>query len=491
MIASRSRSSFLCVVIALLAGLQTAVADDWERTLISEVMLLEPDDDGFVERGPLDLFIVDGQVTRIESGGTLTAAPGEMKLRGRGRWLIHAPRLAVSGLPTSDELVVAGTSGIGGLHLTEELIGAEGVWSRARMDTTALPARLGAADSAGALPVLAPDFAPTMERLVATRGDAGALLKELSTSIREPLKQPAPAAFLLLSEDPRLMPRTVLDPHAVVLGSEVILRSERLVRLEEAEAFGLLEPLPAPEPRPDPGIWTRRYELIVDGILRGEAWLEVRRFQDGRREASVRSQVAQPIDEVVQARSEWPSGRAELVMTSHGRPVRATARPAAGGQAGTLAVDFRGEPLERSPISLGPEQRFLPHTLLVLIDALSDDIDVAQVTEIIEIELLNRRPGIYQRPRPVIRQLPASKELPPFPERLISYFAQAANNQILSIAPVDAEESPSLVVLDPSGRLLNCLVPTPWGLTEWRAASRNAPIPCKDGAVDSVPDSAH
>ena len=438
-----------------------------DRLLVQGIRILQPGPDGFVESAPVDLLVVDGFVHALEPPGTVVLKPGDMRLRGDGRWLVPAPAFGVQGTVRSFDLVLAGLTGVGGLVIDAAPSKLKALWARAALDTSALPTRLPSGS-----PVLA-SFSPqkdgpfTLEIMASAAGGTGALVDALSKATTARITPGQRAASLLLLEDPRLHPDTVLNPHAVVLGSDVVLRSERLVRVEEAIKAEALPRLSKPtKPAPlEAGDWARRFALVIDGLYRGEAWLEVDQVTPETVRATVRSRVAPPIDEELTATMEWPSGDATLALRSQGRMIEAAATRSDPSKPLTLAISLDGTPIAESPMVLEPGDRFLPHTLLVLLDALRKESEHPP-GRVVELEALDAVPGVYASTR---RQLqdPGSGHRWRLATRELQALGDAPEASI-SLFPIDGQpEEPGILLLDDAQRPILYLLETPWGLLEW------------------------
>ena len=463
----RSARLILLGILVACAALSERVAA-FERLLVQRIRILQPGPDGFTESAPVDLLIEDGLVRSLEPPGTVALGPGDMRLRGEGRWLVPAPAVSVEGTVRSFDLVLAGLSGVGGLVIDAAPPKLKALWARAGLDTSALPARLPAGSTVQVAFSSREDGAFTLENMAAATGGIAVLVDALSKSTSARITPGQRAAGLLLLEDPRLHPETVLNPHAVVLGSDVVLRSERLVRVDEAIKAEALPQLskPGKPASPEAGDWSRRFALVIDGLYRGEAWLEVEQVDLETVRATVRSRVAPPVDEELTATMEWPSGAATLALRSQGRMIEATAVRTDPSKPLTLAISLDGTPLPDSPMVLEPGDRFLPHTLLVLLDALRKDPRSSHQGRVVELEALDAVPGVYASPR---QQVQDPKPGHRWRLELQDLRAQGdAPKGSISLLPIDGQpEAPGILLLDEAQRPVLYLLETPWGLFEW------------------------
>jgi hypothetical protein len=464
-----NRLGFVPVLGILLACLGfTCHASATDRLLIERIRILQPGPDGFIESAAIDVLVEDGIVRSLEPPGTVTLKPGDMRLRGEGRWLVPAPAIGVQGRLQSSDLVLAGLSGVGGLVVSGESAALDALWSRAKLDSSALPVLLPAGSTVQGTCSMASDGALTLENITVADGGVTALVDALSKSIEARITPGKRSASLVLLEDPRLNPDTLLNPHAVVLGSDVILRSERLVRVEEAVKGEALPRLSVPKPSTpiDPNDWTRRFVLVIDGLYRGEAWLEVDQVDATTVRATVRSRVAPPIEEELTATMEWPSGDASLTLRSQGRLIEAKAERSESSMPLELSIALDGTPIAGSPMALEAGDLFLPHTLLVLLDALRKQSDSPDTARIVELEALDAVPGVYASPRRKFQD-PGSEQEFQLDPRSLRDLGSAPHGSI-KVLPVDGEPAePGVLLLDEAQRPVLYLLDTPWGLLEW------------------------
>lgn len=471
----------LGLVPTLAQGSGGGGAIDSDRVLIEQVRLLSPGASGFRTSGPIDLLLEGGHVVLVDPEDPVQLEPGEMRLRGQDRWLIPSPRARVVGVPRSSDLVLAGLSGLGALAVAADPPTLEAVRARAALDTAALPELIRADAQVEGSIVIAPGRGPTLARLAEAVGGARSLLVALSRRVGDPFAPGAPASFLLLTEDPRSVPKALLDPHAVLIGSEVLLKSERVTRLEEARAG---EELPMPEAedlREAAGgggqSWSRRYRLVVDGLERGWALLRVVEAPDGSVDAHVTARVGSPAEETLRATVSWsppvgPDGlrwqrAASVKLRSQGRSMEARTIEGPHGRALQIVLD--GTPLEGGPIDLKPEELVLPHTLLILVDS-ALMAGGSSGGEILEVAFMDGPLEVHRSPRRPLRQVRPGDRLPLDESRLLRQGGASA--ALLRVLPVDEGRSgQALIVLDQARRPLLLLLETPWGYLEWSASS--------------------
>lgn len=486
------------VVPALSAPFDVLVRDD--VVLIEQVHVLRPDGSSFQAAGPVDLLLKDGRVIELGSDLSVDLKPGQMRMRGVNRWLLPAPSARVKGEVRSSDLVVAGLSGLGALAVDMDSKASDSLQARARLDTAALPILLPAdAVVEGAVPDV-PGRAPTLARLAESIGGSDQLLNALSKQADDPYEPGNPVSFIMVSEDPRLNADVLLDPHAVLLGSEVILKSERSIRLEEALAGENLIPVRGDDelealPEDDAQSWSRRYRLIVDGLERGGALLRVREAEDGSVNAEVIAHVGSPVDEQLHAVVSWSAPRSEdgarwqegvsVVLKSQGRVMEA--RSIVNAQGRELEVLLDGNQREGGRIQLDPNDLLLPHTLLVLVDSALMIGDSGE-GEVLELAFMNGPLEIHHSRRMALRALQPEDDLPLREAFLVRLGGPAA--VLLRALPL-GEEDPSvaLIALDDRRRPLLLLLKTPWGYVEWsvleEACPHNGGLPESEKVVEN------
>ena len=479
-VSSRIGPVVLGVCLLLMARVSMGMMSDEDRLLIEQVRVLEPAPEGFVERGPLDLVVDAGVLSIISNDSEVTLKPGQMKLRGRDRWLVPAPRARLARPPSSADLVLAGLSGLGGVIVPPGTAAADVVHARAALDAMALPVLLDEGVLVEGRNPPPAELGPTLRRVVEANGGCEAFLQSLAHSSDRRITPGIRASFLILSKDPRLHPETLLSPHAVVLGSDVILLPERETRLEEARVDEKRASLPSFEPIATPGqvepSLARRYQLTVDGLVRGEALLEIRSLDEGMT-ARVSALTAAPLDETVLAESHWPSGTGRLHLSSQDKRVDAVASTVSDqdGPGLRLAIELDGDLVGGKSIPLQVDDHFLPHTLLMLLDAARSTSGVQTTGRAIEIELMNGFPGVYAAGRRTLRPLRSTDKPPLAPDQLLRLAgAPEATVWVLPSAGEDPDP-PGFVILDEQRVPLFFILKTPWGTVEWAGSGPNAP----------------
>ena len=61
------------------------------RLLVKQVQLLQPSEQGIHPSEPVDVLLVDGKVAAVGTKLDVQLQPGEVMLRGQGKWLLPAP----------------------------------------------------------------------------------------------------------------------------------------------------------------------------------------------------------------------------------------------------------------------------------------------------------------------------------------------------------------------------------------------------------------
>ncbi len=164
-------------------------------------------------------------------------------------------------------------------------------------------------------------------------------------SARMILSIPArPLNFLLLPEDPREHPESISNPDAVLVGGETLLKSERLVRLDEHARF-------------TPDLFSSGdhaassvYEVLIDGIPRDLVRLRITTPGEGRMHLELDGVTTSPITSSTSIRLEWPEGTVTHRATIQNHVFDVSFRSDSSG--GTLVVTRDGEPFPESPIQL-------------------------------------------------------------------------------------------------------------------------------------------
>jgi hypothetical protein len=149
-----------------------------------------------------------------------------------------------------------------------------------------------------------------------------------------------------------------------------------------------------------------------------------------------------------------------LHQVTHGTSI--DARTTDGGT--HLEVSIDGTAVDESPVALGEGDLFLPHTLLVVLDAIRAGDGGA--TRIVGIDFEGGFPAVHWSQRRGVRALVASDELLLKPASLLRLAGQGAA-EVVVLPGSEEAESQAAVVLDRQRRPLLFLVRTPWGTVEW------------------------
>ena len=204
--------------------------------LIESVRLLRSDGETLIASEPTDLIVKDGRVHERGDDLDTKVSPTTLRLRRPDRWLIPSPVAFIEAhydeLIRFDDLIRAGLMGFGELMVEADPEHVEIVRKRALLESEALPIITTRVSKS------APDHALPFDR-IDDLSLSGTVFSDqdnlLGRSVRrsdDPFAPGAPAHFLLLSEDPRIDPGAVERPDAVLVGGEVIFKSERVVRLD-------------------------------------------------------------------------------------------------------------------------------------------------------------------------------------------------------------------------------------------------------------------
>ena len=441
------------------------------RVLVESVQLVRPSTTGLAVTEPVDVLIVDGYISSIGPDLDIDLQPGEVRLRGQDRWLMPSPTIRLIGreLIPSD-LIVAGLSGIGGIVVDDEQSArSDALEARAKLDDGIMASFLPRDSVCDGTLTLRDKSLPTMERLIESSGSAEKLLGAIARRDQDPFSSGKPARFLLVLKDPTTHPETILDPHAVLLDTTYALRSERLVRLEEAVAGVSIPELPTSD---KDGVehslaWSRAYRLVINGLERGRTFLEVYEYPDGSVEAQVRERSAAPLDESIVASVQWPSAHATLRQTTRGVVLEAAARRT--GSQYAMEVALNGTPADESPIVLAESDRFMPHPLLILLDALrAQDGDPRRV---VELDFGTGPLTVHWSQQALARPIQSTDQAWLEVTHIPVLAGGDERADVLVIPSEDPAQPASLVALDGKGRPLAFWVQTPWGILEWSAIS--------------------
>lgn len=447
-----------------------------ERVLVRSVRLLRPGSQGVHESTPVDVLIVDDVIDRIGEDLDVRMLPGEYIVRRPDLRLLPAPtiRILEPGISSSG-LVHAAVLGIGRVELPPGGTDPGALESRVRLDERAVPDIVVAppdaptpdpASGGGRIDHLLEATLPTdpveVRRLLGCLGQAG----------EDPFSRGAEARFLLLEANPWDLPEALSDPHAILQGSTVVLKTERLVLMEELAAFNELDP-----PGSDLLDWPadpaseHLYHVVIAGLPRGYVRVAHWDEPDGGVTVRVAERIAAPIPQSLDACVRWPSGAVECTRRIQDR----TFRLWTDARGGSLQVTLDGRSLTEGPIDLGPRDQFLPHELLGVHEALGDPTG-GEITHVVDVEVAAGPFRLSRSPRPRTRIPPADHPL----LKLItadlgdpSSMVGGAVLQLVSAAPpvdppANGEDDATLTMLLDGGHWPSRMLQvTPWGGVEW------------------------
>lgn len=457
-----------------------------DRVLVQSARLLRPTESGFLESDPIDVLIEDGRVSQVGSGLISHLEPGQIALRRPDLWLLPAPRVLLrTKVPNSSDLIGAGLHGAGVVGVLSDQSSSEELLSRARLDGPGLPI-LEVID-VKAEPVDRPLFDIEVDllselQLPTEAGAVGKLLDSMASRPSDPFLPGAPARFLALDSDPRESPSSLADPFAVVQGSALVLKSERLVRLEELAAFHALQPLVLEELGwPANPSSKRLYQVVIGGLPRG--YVLVASWRDASTDTTtvrVAERIAAPLEEVFEASVQWPKGIVECSWRIQNRRVLLQSQGIGSAGGNQLQITLEKAPLEPMVVALEAQDQFLPHTFLVLFDALADP-SAGVTRRILGVDIFTSPVSVEWSARSVPRTGPFKQSTSP----LLNLCADRAKHRIpsgqLRSLPLGVHDSPDSAesTADPSLGLLFCsganfwpdwlLLETPWGIVEWRS----------------------
>ena len=447
-----------------------------ERILVRSVRLLRPGSHGVHESTPVDVLIVDDVIDRIGADLDVRMLPGEFIVRRPDLRLLPAPtiRILESGISSSG-LVHAAVLGIGRVELPPGGTDPGALESRVRLDERAAPGIVVASTeaptpdwSAGGLPIdhLLRATLPTdpieVRRLLGSLEQAGG----------DPFSRGAEARFLLLEANPWEVPEALSDPHAILQGSTVVLKTERLVLMEELAGFMELDP-----PRSNLPDWPadpaseHLYHVVITGLPRGYVRVAHWDEPDGGVTVRVAERITAPISQSLDACVRWPSGAVECTRRIQDR----TFRLWTDARGGSLHVTLDGRSLSEGPIDLEPGDQFLPHELLGVHEALVDPTGGA-ITHVVDVEVSGGPFRLSRSPRPRPR-------IPPVDHPLLALITAdsggpsslaggGALQLVSSEPPVDpsatGEDDATLTLLLDGGHWPSRMLQvTPWGGVEW------------------------
>lgn len=438
-------------------------SQDDRLILIQSVSLLRPVDGTLVASPPTDLIIRNGLIDEVGDDLSSKVSPSTYRFRRPGRWLLPSPVAYVGDSGSDslhfDDLIHAGLAGFGALVVDADPVHIDIIRKRALLDSKALPDITSRGDMP--LPPHALEFT-SIDEITLFNGktpEKEGVVARSSLHPDDPFHPGAPAHFLLLPEDPREHPESISNPDAVLVGGETLLKSERLVRLDEHARF-----------TPDlfsSGEVDSVYEVLIDGIPRDLVRLRITTPGEGRMHLELDGVTTSPITSSTSIRLEWPEGTVTHRATIQNHVFDVSFRSDSSG--GTLVVTRDGEPFPESPIQLKAGDRYLPDTLLILFDALLDPTQ-GKTRRVVELDIYGGPLRVHWSPRHPLRS--ASSDTAPLASGLtrreLLFLAGAPKGELMTLS--SSEDGPALiwVVLDTKRRLVWALYPSPSGMTEWR-----------------------
>ena len=460
-------------------------ASQIDRVVIQSVRLLRPSGSGLVASDPVDVLIENGRVARVDQELIGLLKPGQMALRGRDLWMLPAPRLLLPGktLAPSD-LVVAGVLGIGTVGAVSDGQSHQHLLSRAQLDEIGLPLleEVSSKDERGSrFELTAPSMAQA--RLPSDQASVEDFLNAIDQRHVDPFMVGSPARFLVLKSDPREQPSSLADPFAVVQGSELILKSQRLVLLEEYAAFLALQPPVANKLNwPSGPSDTRLYTLIIRGLPRGYLLVASWKGPDGSSAVRVAERIAAPLKEDFEATVHWPSGEVDCSWKVQARSFKMHTTSTSDGSGKELHIALNGVPIQEQPITLKPGDQFLPHSMLIAFDALHDPSSGA-TSRLVEVDVMGAPVRIDWSTRIPFKSGSGDLNAGPLNETQIRALGGSGGGhvRVRSITSSEAEGSSNqlpeseVLLLDdqPWPRLM--ILSTPWGIVEW-VSEPSAPL---------------
>ncbi|MEE2680917.1 MAG: hypothetical protein VX641_00940 [Planctomycetota bacterium] len=486
---TRRCSLLLVLVVQPLAASWPADPAAVDRALVCSVRLLKPSGTGLRASQPVDLLIEDGRVARVGQDLIDQLEPGQIALRGRELWMIPAPGLRLSEHPVvSSDLVVAGLLGAGTVCVEAADDLHHHLIERARLDEIGFPMVVGCSEGASTFSGFELDPSVLSEvRLPSDPATVERLLRALDRGSSDPYLPGAPARFLVLESDPREDPSSLSDPFAVIQGNDLILKSERLVLLDEFAAFHALEvPTPKTLGWPDGPTSHRLYTLIVRGLPRG--YVRVARWDqpDGSIVVRVSDRVAAPLTESFDATVSWPSGEVSCTWRVQSRSFTMNAGPAAGSAGQTLEITLNETPIRGNPFTLAPGDRFLPHSMLIAFDARADPSDGA-TRGLVEADVMGapvRLERTDRRSLAPVSETTGTRLLEP--EQIRALTGVHGGRLLSSSVPAVEIETQSstassnhLLLFEESDWPSWMMLSTPWGVVEWSSGALQRRIPTK------------
>ena len=446
-------------------------SEDDRLVLIQSVSLLRPVDGTLVASPPTDLIIRNGLIDEVGDDLSSKVSPSTYRFRRPGRWLLPSP-VAYVGASGSDslhfdDLIHAGLAGFGVLIVDADQRHIDIIRKRALLDSKALPD----ITSRGGMPL--PSHAlefTSIDEITLFDGKTGLQDGVVAVSSRrsdDPFHPGAPANFLLLPEDPRAHPESVSDPDAVLVGGETLLKSERLVRLDELarftpDLFSSAESIPA-----GAGAIDSIYEVLIDGIPRDLIRLRMTTPREGHLHLELDGVTTSPITSSTSIRLEWPEGTVSHRATIQNHVFEVSSRMDSSG--GTLVVTRDGEPFPESPVQLRAGDRYLPDTLLILLDALLNPTE-GMTRRVVELDFYGGPLRVHWSARRPLRSVSIDQA----PTGLgltrgeLLHLAGAPKGELMTLS--STEDGPALIwiAVDPQKRLVWALYPSSSGMTEWR-----------------------
>ena len=279
-------------------------SQDDRFVLIQSVSLLRPVDGTLVASPPTDLIIRNGLIDEVGDDLSSKVSPSTYRFRRPGRWLLPSPVAYVGDSGSDslhfDDLIHAGLTGFGALVVDADPVHIDIIRKRALLDSKALPD----ITSRGGMPLPphALEFTSIDEITLFNEKtpESEGVVARSSLHSDDPFHPGAPAHFLLLPEDPREHPESISDPDAALVGGETLLKSERLVRLDEHARF-----------TPDlfsSGDVDSVYEVLIDGIARDLVHLRLTPRGEGRMHLELDGVTTSPITSSTSIRLDWPEG---------------------------------------------------------------------------------------------------------------------------------------------------------------------------------------
>ena len=464
----------LQVTAASPAGISDDPPDSKARrcVLIQSVTLLRPNGGSLIASAPTDLIISDGRVQEIGENLGSKVSPSTMRLRRPGRWLMASPVGSLSGGDDAslffDDLIHAGLMGFGELIVGATPKHIDIIRRRALLESAAIPI-VTPRDSESVPPHAVVFSGPDEITLTGSSlPDGSDVLTKSALRRDDPFQPGAPAHFLLLSDDPRESIAAVTRPDAVLVGGEVVLKSERLVRLEEharfdPDHFRSTESSPSKQGTDD-----SIYEVVIAGIPRELIRLRIERFDEGRMRLELEGETSSPITRSSSIALSWPDGTVTHrgVIRRHAFETSFKTAPEGGGR---LEIIRDGTPLPESPLSLEKGDRYLPDTLLILLDALWNPTQ-GKTRRVVELNLYGGPVSAHWSAWQPLE--PVSFETTPTPLGLtpseILHLARVEDGQLMTFSGSQASSDSIWVVVDTQNRLAWALYQAPSGPVEWR-----------------------